>query len=85
MQMQQAKAARTVGGSYWFHTKVLANMIGMLFLRSYERAERVYLAMCSRGFTGTIRTISEPSLKIKDIAFLIVMLLVAMYIRFVIP
>ena len=25
-----------------------------MFLRSYERGERVHLAMMSRGFTGTI-------------------------------
>ena len=25
---------------------------GALFIRSYERGERVYLAMLSRGFTG---------------------------------
>lgn len=30
--------------------KVLSNIIGFLFIRTYERAERVYLAMCARGF-----------------------------------
>ena len=29
-----------------------ANSAGMIFIRSYERGERVYLAMASRGFTG---------------------------------
>ncbi|HMZ14030.1 MAG TPA: CbiQ family ECF transporter T component, partial [Mycobacterium sp.] len=28
--------------------------VGALFLRSYERGERVYLAMTSRGFDGTV-------------------------------
>ena len=28
--------------------------VGALFLRSYERGERVYLAMLSRGFDGRV-------------------------------
>ena len=34
---------------------VLGHMLGSLFLRSYERGERVYVAMLSRGYEGTIR------------------------------
>jgi cobalt/nickel transport system permease protein len=29
-------------------------MVGSLFIRSYERSERVHAAMLSRGFTGTL-------------------------------
>jgi cobalt/nickel transport system permease protein len=29
-------------------------MIGWLFLRSFHRGERVYLAMLSRGYNGTM-------------------------------
>jgi cobalt/nickel transport system permease protein len=31
-------------------------MVGSLFIRSYERSERVYSAMLARGFDGTFRT-----------------------------
>lgn len=31
------------------------HLAGSLFIRSYERAERVAQAMVSRGFTGTVR------------------------------
>jgi cobalt/nickel transport system permease protein len=31
---------------------VLASTVGALFIRSYERGERVHLAMLSRGYTG---------------------------------
>ena len=41
-----------------WHARVLGGMIGSLFLRSYERSERIYAAMLSRGFDGTIRTMS---------------------------
>ncbi|OAA28029.1 cobalt/nickel transport system permease protein, partial [Frankia sp. EI5c] len=35
-------------------TGVLAASLGTLFIRSYERGERVHLAMLARGYTGTI-------------------------------
>lgn len=36
------------------HWPVLARSLGALFVRSYERGERVHLAMLSRGYTGTL-------------------------------
>ena len=36
------------------HIRPFAQSIGHLFIRSYERGERVYLAMASRGYTGTM-------------------------------
>ena len=45
-------------------------MIGNLFVRSYERGERVYLAMCSRGYTGKIRTMDDFTIKVSDWIFL---------------
>ncbi|MFC8229977.1 cobalt ECF transporter T component CbiQ [Streptomyces sp. NPDC057287] len=38
---------------------VLAKTAGALFIRSYERGERVHLAMVSRGYTGTMPVIDE--------------------------
>lgn len=67
IRMKRAKNSRTVGGRRWFHIRALADMIGVLFLRAYERGERVYLAMCSRGFDGQIRTLDQLSLVKKDI------------------
>ena len=81
MKMRQAKESRSVGGSKWFHTKVLANMLGVLFMRTYERGENVYLAMCSRGFDGTIRTIDSFQFRMKDFCFLLIMLGVLIGIR----
>jgi cobalt/nickel transport system permease protein len=34
------------------HWPVIAKSIGALFIRSYERGERVHLAMLSRGYSG---------------------------------
>jgi len=36
------------------HWPVLARSLGALFIRSYERGERVHLAMLARGYDGTL-------------------------------
>lgn len=38
---------------------VVAKSAGALFIRSYERGERVHLAMLSRGYTGTMPVIAD--------------------------
>jgi cobalt/nickel transport system permease protein len=70
MKMWRAMKARRTGGSYRLHFKAIANMIGILFIRSFERGEAVYLAMCSRGFNGTLKHSAYDELKGMDFAFL---------------
>jgi cobalt/nickel transport system permease protein len=41
------------------HWPVVARSLGALFIRSYERGERVHLAMVSRGYTGSLRQGSD--------------------------
>jgi len=36
------------------HWPVLGKTLGALFIRSYERGERIHLAMLSRGYTGKL-------------------------------
>lgn len=48
------------GGSLWWRARVAGGMVGSLFLRSYERSERVYAAMLSRGFDGELRGYNPP-------------------------
>ena len=36
--------------------RVFMSLIGHLLLRSWERAERIYFAMCARGFAGDLPT-----------------------------
>jgi cobalt/nickel transport system permease protein len=38
-------------------------IIGSLFLRTYDRGERVYAAMLARGYDGRFRTLSEPRVR----------------------
>jgi cobalt/nickel transport system permease protein len=48
--------------------------VGMLLVKSYDRAERVHKAMLCRGFSGKYFTLSRFSIKIGDIFYLSFML-----------
>ena len=59
-RMALAKESRTVvKESRMRAIRSFANMITTLFIRSYERGERVYLAMISRGYSGVVRSSSK--------------------------
>lgn len=57
-----AVKGRRVGGRLGWRAQVAGGMIGNLFLRSYERSERVYAAMLARGYRGQMRTLASPPL-----------------------
>lgn len=83
-RIQRAKDSRSFGKKSTMRTiKTLSNIVGVLFVRSYERAERVYLAMCSRGFQGEIKTLDTLKVKMSDILFLISVFIVLFLIQFV--
>ncbi len=61
------------GGSVRWRAGVVGGMVGSLFLRSYERSERVYAAMQARGFDGEFRTMGGRPLATADwLAFAVV-------------
>jgi cobalt/nickel transport system permease protein len=49
-RMQRARAARIFDRRRWRNRKTLATVAGQLFVRSTERAERIYAAMLARGW-----------------------------------
>lgn len=51
-RMRTARAARGFEARDLRDAKVLARSLGALFLRCFERGERVHLAMLSRGYDG---------------------------------
>jgi cobalt/nickel transport system permease protein len=53
-RMKVARESRGFEATGVKHWKVLATAAGALFIRSYERGERVHLAMLSRGYTGIL-------------------------------
>lgn len=55
VRMRTAQRARTVSApSLWHVWRDAANLLGMLLIRSLNRAERIHGAMCSRGWTGRL-------------------------------
>lgn len=53
-RMRTAMTARGYDPRWLWQVKPIASGAGALFIRSYERGERVHAAMVSRGFTGTM-------------------------------
>jgi cobalt/nickel transport system permease protein len=54
------------GGSIAWRARVAGNMAGQLFLRSYERSDRVYNAMLARGYTGHFLTLNPHLMRPRD-------------------
>ena len=59
-RMRVARESRGFNARDVRHWPVLARSAGALFIRSYERGERVHLAMLSRGYTGTLPDTTMP-------------------------
>jgi cobalt/nickel transport system permease protein len=49
-RMRRARASRTFTRGRRFQWQTLASVAGLLFVRAAERAERIYAAMCARGW-----------------------------------
>ena len=79
-----AMKSRGFKASTDFYTmKTTGKVIGMLFVRSFERSERVYNAMISRGYMGTARTIMEFKVNKFDLvkAFVVVSFAISLHIH----
>ena len=57
MRMKQARDSRNFGGRRLWQIRTIGNMIGTLFIRAYERGERIYTSMVARGFDGHSRSL----------------------------
>jgi cobalt/nickel transport system permease protein len=70
LRARQARSAGTPGQkqgrNVFWRAQVTGAMAGQLFLRSYERSERIYHAMLSRGYTGHVRTINPHQMTSRD-------------------
>ncbi len=53
-RMRVARLSRGYDPRFLWQVKAFAVGVGALFLRTYERGERVYLAMVSRGYAGRL-------------------------------
>jgi cobalt/nickel transport system permease protein len=55
--MRVARESRAFHARHLGHLRVVAQSAGALFVRTYERGERVHLAMLSRGYAGAMPVI----------------------------
>lgn len=72
IRMLRARAARSgqseqtglkTGGTVAWRARVAGGMAGSLFLRGFERSDRIYMAMISRGYDGEVRHLPLPVLR----------------------
>jgi cobalt/nickel transport system permease protein len=64
--LRLGRAARARGweaGPLRVRLAAAGGIVGSLFLRTYDRGERVYTAMLARGYDGRFRTPTEPPLR----------------------
>jgi len=73
MRLMRAREARSAhplkgqgGGSIMWRARVTGNMVGQLFLRSYERSDRIYNAMLARGYRGHYQTLNPHVMSAND-------------------
>jgi cobalt/nickel transport system permease protein len=80
-RMLRARDARSAvgpaggGGSIRWRAAVTGRMVGSLFLRAYERSERIYAAMQARGFEGEFRHLRARTLANTEVVGLVALLL----------
>lgn len=62
LRAREARSARSgeqkTGGTLSWRARVAGGMVGQLFLRSYDRSDRVYNAMLARGYRGQLLTMN---------------------------
>jgi cobalt/nickel transport system permease protein len=69
LRLMRARAARSgasdqsgfkTGGSVAWRAQVVGGMAGNLFLRAFDRSDRIYMAMVARGYDGETRALPLP-------------------------
>jgi cobalt/nickel transport system permease protein len=58
-RMRVARLSRGYDPRWIWQARAVAATAGALFIRSYERGERVYLAMVSRGYAGSMPVLED--------------------------
>ncbi len=87
LRARQARSAslpgRRSGGTLPWRVRTTGHLAGQLFLRSYERADRVYQAMLARGYRGYLRTLRPHRLRAADWRALALAALVLLWIQWI--
>jgi cobalt/nickel transport system permease protein len=87
MRAREARSARLApgqgGGTLLWRARVAGNMVGQLFLRSYERSDRVYNAMLARGYKGHFYTLNPHVMRLYDWTVGAIALLILLVIQLI--
>ena len=78
-----AAAGARSGGSVSWRARVAGNMAGQLFLRSYERSDRVYNSMLARGFDGHLMTMNPHELRRVDYITIVLALFMILLLQLI--
>ena len=70
-RLQRARNLRYFGGFWKRQTALLGHLVTSLFLRSYERAERVHKAMIARSWNGDVYFARSPVLTTMNVSVLV--------------
>lgn len=84
-RMGLAREARTVRKERVVRLRTwrtISSMIGSLFIRAYERGEKVYQAMLARGYSGKFQLLDRLHFSVKDWAFGLALLFAACLIYY---
>jgi cobalt/nickel transport system permease protein len=84
-RMGLAREARTVKKERIVRLRTwrtLSSMIGTLFIRAYERGEKVYQTMLARGYTGKFHLLSKLKVGVKDFGFAVGLIMVTLLVYF---
>jgi cobalt/nickel transport system permease protein len=68
MRIVRARNMRAFG-KHGRDIRTFISITGTFLLRSMERAERIYQAICSRGFDGSVRLLRDVEIRFTDIAY----------------
>jgi cobalt/nickel transport system permease protein len=79
-KLEQARIARSYGRRGLYQLRAFGNMLGSLFINTYERGERIYQAMLARGYHGHAHTPHRFTPGLLDAAFVAFFMTSLLYI-----
>lgn len=82
-RMNLGRRSRSFGRKPLLAMKGFGWMVSSLFIRSFERGERAYQAMCARGFKGEFNTLTLMRIGAKDIMWCAAILISIIIIKLI--
>lgn len=81
--MRKAALSRNLLASRNWQRLLIGNMIGSLFIRTYERGDRIHQAMLSRGYTGLLPGTEIAKVDIIDLLSIVLTFLIIFLGQFI--